>query len=525
MFGSLRWSVCMPRPLPFVLAAGLLLASSTPGAGQTGCVGDCNDDRQVKINELILGVNIAIDQALLTDCSSFNLNGNNQVEVNELVTGVNNALDGCPAVPTATGRATVTLTPSPTETVTVTPTATTTGEMATETPTPMGAATVTPTATTTGEVATETPTPTATSTGTPPPTGSVTATPTATTTGATETPTATVTSTSSPTATTTTSIVKSVAGGAVVAVNGVSAIPNVIGAIVVGIQTGAAAGVLDGGAAASVDNCPISGTVERTGSLLSSLTIDLNNCEVPRPDGSVLFDGVLTVNLTNPLTLSGTATLDAEVKFKNQQGDDTLSTDANLTATVTLRVQAVAAGTACSFSVLTGKAVLTGLAMTLKGPLASTAADGSSVTVTFDPTNGTLADLTINQYGSDCVPSDYVLVLNGMATLSQTTPPPGGSLSFGLTFTSFRIDADVTGVDISGQMTADCFGGPVTLSTVESLQLLTGQFCPEAGQITVQDLGRIFYSNQTVSVDTNNDGTPDQTFDPCTDPALLQCVN
>lgn len=59
------------------------------------CVGDCNGDRLVNINELITGVNIALDRAPVERCPSFDVNESLTVEVNELITGVNNGLRGC----------------------------------------------------------------------------------------------------------------------------------------------------------------------------------------------------------------------------------------------------------------------------------------------------------------------------------------------------------------------------------------------------------------------------------------------
>jgi hypothetical protein len=62
-----------------------------------GCVGDCNVDTMVAINELITGVNIALGSAQVSACPSFDVNGDGMVAINELIGGVNNALGGCPA--------------------------------------------------------------------------------------------------------------------------------------------------------------------------------------------------------------------------------------------------------------------------------------------------------------------------------------------------------------------------------------------------------------------------------------------
>src|SRR5262245_30361513 len=76
-----------------VLGLGILLVGAKTLA-QT-CVGDCNGDGMVAINELIIGVNIAQGSAPLSSCPSFDADGDGMVGINELITAVNNALNGC----------------------------------------------------------------------------------------------------------------------------------------------------------------------------------------------------------------------------------------------------------------------------------------------------------------------------------------------------------------------------------------------------------------------------------------------
>jgi hypothetical protein len=71
----------------------VLVNTGTPPA--PSCVGDCNGNGTVAINDLILGVNIALGSASIDDCSAFDENGNGMVGINELVAAVSNALDGC----------------------------------------------------------------------------------------------------------------------------------------------------------------------------------------------------------------------------------------------------------------------------------------------------------------------------------------------------------------------------------------------------------------------------------------------
>ncbi len=63
------------------------------------CIGDCNTDGEVTINELLLGVNIALGNAVIGNCSKLDRNGDSQVTVDELLVAVNEALNGCLGTP------------------------------------------------------------------------------------------------------------------------------------------------------------------------------------------------------------------------------------------------------------------------------------------------------------------------------------------------------------------------------------------------------------------------------------------
>jgi len=62
----------------------------------TKCVGDCDGNGTVSIDELILGVNIALDIEPESACPPF-ANGQGSVDIAQLVKGVNNALTSCGA--------------------------------------------------------------------------------------------------------------------------------------------------------------------------------------------------------------------------------------------------------------------------------------------------------------------------------------------------------------------------------------------------------------------------------------------
>jgi len=81
---------------------------------EAACVGDCHDDGAVTVDELVVGVNIALGQAAVETCTALDRNGDGAVTVDELVAAVNNALSGCPAEETPTPTPTGGPNPTPT---------------------------------------------------------------------------------------------------------------------------------------------------------------------------------------------------------------------------------------------------------------------------------------------------------------------------------------------------------------------------------------------------------------------------
>ncbi len=96
----------------------------TPPA--SGGTGDCNGDNEVTVDELILGVNIALGTRPLADCPAFDPSGDGEVTINELIAAVNYALTGIPpSTPTGGAGGTPTQTaaaPSPQQSPSATPT-------------------------------------------------------------------------------------------------------------------------------------------------------------------------------------------------------------------------------------------------------------------------------------------------------------------------------------------------------------------------------------------------------------------
>lgn len=85
-----------------VAVVALLLASSPAAPARASCMGDCDLNGAVKVNELVMIVNIALDTAPVGNCTVGDANGDDRVSVAELVGAVNVALGGCSSTPTPT---------------------------------------------------------------------------------------------------------------------------------------------------------------------------------------------------------------------------------------------------------------------------------------------------------------------------------------------------------------------------------------------------------------------------------------
>ena len=77
----------------FSLAA--LLTIARPAVAQP-CVGDCDGNDRVEVNELIQGVNISLGNVPAFVCAPLDPDGSESVTISELITAVGNGLDGCP---------------------------------------------------------------------------------------------------------------------------------------------------------------------------------------------------------------------------------------------------------------------------------------------------------------------------------------------------------------------------------------------------------------------------------------------
>lgn len=87
----------VPTATPSLVSSATFtpVPTPTPTAPSIACVGDCDGNGEVTVDELIRGVNIALGNLPLEDCESFDADGSGDVTVDELITAVNNALSGC----------------------------------------------------------------------------------------------------------------------------------------------------------------------------------------------------------------------------------------------------------------------------------------------------------------------------------------------------------------------------------------------------------------------------------------------
>jgi YVTN family beta-propeller protein len=157
--------------LPTPTATPIPTASPTPTLSVEGvCIGDCDRNRVVSVDELVTGVNIGVGALDVSSCPEFDPDLSRTVTIDELVRGVAAALDGCPADETPTPTPPASATVSKTA-LSLTPTGTSTSTATGTPPTPTRTRppTQTPTVTRTG-TRTLTPTSTRTPTRTPTPT-------------------------------------------------------------------------------------------------------------------------------------------------------------------------------------------------------------------------------------------------------------------------------------------------------------------------------------------------------------------
>jgi hypothetical protein len=80
---------------PFDPTATPTTADATATPVDEGCVGDCDDDRLVTVDEIVTGINIALGTVAVGECLGFDSNMDGLVTVDEIVSALRGALEGC----------------------------------------------------------------------------------------------------------------------------------------------------------------------------------------------------------------------------------------------------------------------------------------------------------------------------------------------------------------------------------------------------------------------------------------------
>jgi len=74
-----------------------LVASTLPSPHANVCVGDCNGDGGVTVDEVVQAVSIALGIESVSSCSGLDMNSDGQITVDEILSALAMALQGCPA--------------------------------------------------------------------------------------------------------------------------------------------------------------------------------------------------------------------------------------------------------------------------------------------------------------------------------------------------------------------------------------------------------------------------------------------
>jgi hypothetical protein len=81
-----------------VTASPALTPTATVPSPTPTCIGDCNGDSRVTVDETLTMVNIGLGTTALQTCGAGDANGDGKITVDEILASVNNALNGCSSV-------------------------------------------------------------------------------------------------------------------------------------------------------------------------------------------------------------------------------------------------------------------------------------------------------------------------------------------------------------------------------------------------------------------------------------------
>ena len=80
------------------IAAVAVLLGVSAGAASAQCVGDCSNDNEVTVDEIVTMVNLALSGDDVSVCAAGDSDSSGTITVDEIITAVTNALEGCPPI-------------------------------------------------------------------------------------------------------------------------------------------------------------------------------------------------------------------------------------------------------------------------------------------------------------------------------------------------------------------------------------------------------------------------------------------
>src|ERR1043166_8480247 len=84
-------AVALLRVAALAFGVEALIDMTNALAAEAECVGDCNADHTVTVDEVITMVDAALDSRKLSKCPSGVVNGDGEITINELITAVDHA--------------------------------------------------------------------------------------------------------------------------------------------------------------------------------------------------------------------------------------------------------------------------------------------------------------------------------------------------------------------------------------------------------------------------------------------------
>src|SRR5262245_10023809 len=85
--------------IALAVVEGVLIAMNVTigfdGTASGNCTGDLQDDASVTVDEILIGVNVALGLTPPNTCAAFDPDGSGSVTVDEILLAVQSALEGC----------------------------------------------------------------------------------------------------------------------------------------------------------------------------------------------------------------------------------------------------------------------------------------------------------------------------------------------------------------------------------------------------------------------------------------------